>query len=92
MKDARIVQDSAGEHVFVVVECPDRPAISIDITCPHGRRGVGIRVDGMGIFNALLDVEHLPPISSSTLDRYCGMCGEKLQLHSSRGHECKEQL
>ncbi len=92
IKEAHVTQESADDHVFIVVECPDRPTISIDITNPHGRRGMGVRVNGMGIFSALVDLKELGPTKCERLFRFCGMCGEKLKLHSSRSHECPEEL
>lgn len=85
-----VIQRSPDEHVFIVIECPERPTVSIDIMNHHGRRGLGIRVDGMSISDTLLDLKELPPKGES-LFRYCGMCGEKIQLLSSGGHECEEQ-
>ena len=89
LKDIRISQDTPDDHVFIVIECPGRPTLSIDITNQHCRRGVGIRVDGMGIFHALVDLKELKP-KGEAMFRYCEMCGEKLQLASSRGHQCKD--
>lgn len=88
MKTAHIVQDDADEHVFVMIECSGRPPISLDIMNRHGRRGLGVRVDGMGIFDVLLDIRELSP-QGHAMHRFCGMCGEKIQLHSSRSHQCK---
>jgi len=88
IKESHVVQDTPDDHVFIVIECPGRPAISIDITSPHGRRCLSVRVDGMGIFSALVDLKELRP-KGEAMFRYCGMCGEKLHLHSSRGHKCK---
>jgi hypothetical protein len=82
-----ITQNSPDDHAFIVIECPGRPAISIDVMNHAGRRGVGIRVDGMGIFHALVDLKELKP-KGEALFRFCGMCGEKIQLHSSRTHKC----
>lgn len=90
IKRAHIIQDSPDDHVFIVIECPGRPMISIDVKNLAGRRGVGIRVEGMGIFSALVDLKELAP-RGEALFRYCGMCGEKLQLHSSRSHQCADQ-
>jgi hypothetical protein len=90
MKTASIVQDDPDEHVFVIVECPGRPAISIDIMNLHGRRFFGVRVNGISIFNGLLDLEELKPKGESTF-RYCGMCGEKIELTSSWSHNCKSE-
>lgn len=87
MKKTHIQQENTDEHVFIVIECPGRPAISIDLTNQHGRRRVGIRIDGMGIFSALCDLKELKP-KGEALFRYCGMCGEKIRLNSSRGHQC----
>lgn len=85
-----IQQASPDQHVFIVIRCPGRPAISLDLMNPHGRRGLSVRVDGMGIFSALVDLKELKPVSGDAIFRYCGMCGEKLNLFSSRGHTCKE--
>lgn len=85
--DTHVQQGSPDNHVFIVIECPDRPVISVDITNEHGRRGIGIRIDGMGLFYALVDLKELDP-KGEAMFRFCGMCGEKLQLHSSRGHQC----
>lgn len=90
MQDAHIKQADADEHVFVVIECPGRPTVSIDLMNHHGRRCIGIRVDGMGLFDALVDLKELKP-KGEVLFRYCGMCGEKIQLHSSSGHHCKPE-
>lgn len=89
IKSTKIQQDTPDDHVFIVVECSNRPTISIDITNEHHRRSVGIRVDGMGIFGALVDLKELPPKGEANF-RYCGMCGEKFQMHSSRAHRCKD--
>jgi hypothetical protein len=87
MKTAEITQESVDEHVFVIINCPDRPTVSIDITDHHGRRGLSVRIDGMGVGEFLVDLKELPAIAGK-LFRYCGMCGEKLNLHSSRAHQC----
>ncbi len=89
MKAAHLTQDDANDHVFVVIACPDRPTLSIDVTNQHGRRGVSVRVDGMGIFHALVDLKELPPAGGDVLFRYCCFCGDKLQLSSSRPHVCE---
>ena len=90
MTDAHIKQNTSDEHVFIVVECEGRPTISIDIINYHGRRCLGIRVDGNGILDILLDVKDLEPRGESMF-RFCGMCGEKIQMHSSRSHRCKDR-
>lgn len=89
MTDARILQDGPDEHVFIVIECPERPKLSLDLMNCHGRRCLEVRVDGMGIFGGLVDLKELSPKGESMF-RYCGMCGEKLELLSSRSHQCKE--
>ena len=89
IKSTKIQQDTPDDHVFIVVECSNRPTISIDITNEHHRRSVGIGVDGMGIFGALVDLKELPPKGEANF-RYCGMCGEKFQMLSSRAHRCKD--
>jgi hypothetical protein len=58
----RVRAEVQDDHVFIVIECPNRPTISIDVTNCHSRRGVAIRVDGMGIFNALVDLKELPKL------------------------------
>ncbi len=88
MKTAHIQQENPDDHVFIVIDCKGRPPISIDMTNPHGRRGLSVRVDGMGIFRMLVDLKELPA-KGEALFRYCGICGEKIELHSSRPHECK---
>lgn len=90
MKQSYIQQDSPDDHVFILIECPGRPAISIDVTNNHCRRGLAVRVNGMGIFNMLVDLKELQG-KGELIFRYCSMCGEKLQLHSSRDHECKSE-
>ncbi len=87
--DAHIKQNGPDDHVFIVIECPDRPTISVDLMNHHGRRVACIRVDGMGVFSGMVDLKELLP-KGDVLFRYCGMCGEKIQLHSSRPHQCKE--
>jgi hypothetical protein len=92
MKEAHIVQDDSNEHVFIVIECPERPAISIDVTNIHGRRGIGVRIDGTGIFGCLADLKELPAKGAEVLFRYCQFCGEKLKLSSSRPHHCEKDF
>ena len=89
IKDAKVQQDTPDDHVFIEIACPDRPAISVDITSPHGRRVISIRVNGMGIFGALLDLKELNPKGGGETFRYCPICGGKLILHSSRAHQCE---
>lgn len=91
MKRTLIVQDSPDEHVFIEIECAGLPTVSIDLMNYHCRRGVGIRVDGMGILNALVDVKEIGPNKGGSSFRYCGMCGEKLERSSSLTHECPEE-
>lgn len=90
MQEAHLHQSSPDEHVFIVVECPGRPTISIDITNQHGRRSLGVRLDGMGVADMLVDLKELPT-KGETMFRYCQMCGNKLQLLSSRPHKCEER-
>ncbi len=89
MKTQSIIQTSPDEHVFIHIECPGRPPISLDLMNHHGRRGLGIRVDGMGMANLLVDVKDLPP-KGEAIFRYCCMCGEKIRMHLSRDHQCAE--
>lgn len=77
------------DHLFIMIERPDRPTISLDFMNSHGRNTLGIRVAGMCIASILCDIKELPP-KITQITRYCPMCGEKIQLCSSRSHNCKE--
>ena len=90
LRIAHIEQKTPDDHVFIMVECAGRPTISIDIRNPSGRREASIRVDEMGIFNALVDLKELKP-KSKHIERYCGMCGEKFVMFSSTPHQCKRE-
>ena len=82
-------QKTPDDHVFVTIECPDRPTISIDVMNQHGRRYLSVRVDGMTISSTLLDVEELPPLSANDLRRWCTFCGkERNWMSASDNHEC----
>ncbi len=87
IKESHIAQDTPDDHVFIVIECPSRPAISIDMMNHHGRRCVCIRVDGMSFSSLLVDLKELRP-KGEKMFRYCGMCGVKIDLNSSRNHAC----
>jgi hypothetical protein len=91
MLNKTVIKSDADDHIWITIECPDRPVISIDIMNLHGRRSLDVRVDGMGMFGCLLDVKELPPSSGDLLHRYCSMCGEKLNLYSSRPHVCPNE-
>ena len=59
IQSVKIDQASADQHLFVLIKCSGRPTISIDISGPHGRRGMSVRIDGTPIFYVLLDVKEL---------------------------------
>jgi len=74
----RILQLGPDEHVFIMIECEDRPTISLDLANLHGRRCLSIRVNGMTIGSSLLDVEELPTLTTR-LKRWCPFCGEEIE-------------
>ena len=59
MKQAKIVQDTVDEHIFIKIECKGRPTISLDISNDYAVRCLSVRADGNGILNARLDVKAL---------------------------------
>lgn len=86
-----VVNAEPDDHVFIVIYRKDRPAVSIDLFAGHGRGGMSVRLDGMGVFNALLDMQPLPHLKQKVPyvpHRYCAICGEQLKLYSSSGHHC----
>jgi len=85
----KINQINSDEHIFIWIKCQDRPDISIDIQNIAGRRTMGTRINGMGIVGQLLDLIELEPISKE-IHRFCPICGEEINLVSSKLHECKE--
>lgn len=89
VKSVKIEAD-VDDHVFIMVECPSRPTISIDIGNWHGRRSLGVRVNGEGMFSGVVDARWLEPDGKGDPIRYCPECGEKIKLFSSQGHICPE--
>lgn len=77
------------EHVSFLLKCEGRPLVNLDISNTHGRRTLGVRVDGMSILSVLLDVESVPP-AGREIQRFCPYCGVELDLTASIDrHECK---
>lgn len=76
------------DHVFIIIEREGRPTISLDLMNNHGRASLGIRSDGNGIANVLCDVGSLKP-KSGAMNRFCPMCGIKIDHSQSFDHECK---
>ena len=87
----RLHQGKSDNPIHILIECPDRPSINIDIENTHARRVFSMRIDGMSIFGGLLDVKQLPGKSSNPQARFCSMCGEEFCLFSSKSHYCKEE-
>lgn len=88
------VHETVGvdDHVFIWIECEGRPAISIDLMNSRGRRCLSVRADGHGLFSAVVDVQWLDNAGSERPRRFCAECGAKIDLFSSRGHECPDPL
>lgn len=77
------------DYVFVVIETPEKPTVTLDIHNAHGRRTLSVRINGMSIGGLLLDVEELPGVSHR-IERFCPYCGEELNIVSARPHKCEE--
>jgi len=88
-KILRFKQGNANNPVHILLDCDDRPSVNFDIINMHGRRSLDIRLNGMSIFSMLLDVDALGYAGDSNPRRFCPICGEKINLLSSRGHSCK---
>lgn len=86
------IQVGVDDHVFIMIERPDRPTISLDFMNAHGRGVLSVRSDGCGIGSLVCDVKWIDPKSNLPLARYCPMCGEKLNLCSSFSHSCKDEF
>ena len=88
---------AADDHIFIVLECEGRPTISIDITGERGGgRYIGVRMDGMCLISAALDIAPLvlPPREQKPFQymRFCPICGGKIDSFSSAGHACPNPL
>ena len=79
----------SDDHVFLVIRRKDHNTISLDLTNEHGRVNLSVRSEGNGIASILCDMAPVKP-KSNYIARYCSFCGEKLEVFSSRGHNCKE--
>ena len=80
------IESKVDDHVFIMIEREERPTVSIDV---YRDGQIGVRVNGYGIFNAFLDVERVHGnVMFKEEHRYCPMCGQELQLFSSRAHQC----
>ena len=84
------IEVGIDDHLFIIIRRPDRPTISLDFFNDHGRAGLGVRTEGHGIANIMCDVEWMKPKSGNVMERFCPMCGEKINHASSMGHHCKE--
>lgn len=84
------IEAAQDEHVFILIETPGRPSISIDIEDAHGRRSMSVRLNGMGFAGLLVDAVELAPMEENAWLRFCPYCGEKLNDFSSRPHQCAE--
>ena len=89
-KILRFKQGISNNPVHILLDCDDRPSVNFDIINMHGKRSLDIRIDGLGVFSMLLDVGEIGPAGDSIPRRFCPICGEKINLLSSRGHSCKE--
>lgn len=85
------IEAGIDDHVFIVIERPDRPTCSLDLTNTHGRAYLSVRSNGMGIGGHLIDVSLIEPKSEAMM-RFCPYCGEKLNLISSGIHTCETDV
>jgi hypothetical protein len=85
------IEAATDEHVFILVETPGRPAISLDISNTHGRRALSVRNEGMSVASFLLDVDaNLPPLGKR-IERFCPYCGSPRNIVASVDrHECDD--
>jgi hypothetical protein len=86
-------QITAGvdDHIFIMVERPQKPTISLDISNSHGVSTLSVRSAGNGIASIRCDVGALKPTGGLGLTRFCPMCGEELNHFSSLSHGCKSE-
>jgi hypothetical protein len=86
-----VVVPDVNTHVFIHVRNPEeRPDISLDLTNLAGRQVMMVRVNGMVVASLLLDVKELPAKGGEVLTRYCPVCGEEINIGSSKMHQCDE--
>lgn len=86
------IKATQDEHVFITAEFEDRPTVSLDLCVAHGRRYLGVRVNGMTVSSLLLDVEELPTMPDQiAFIRFCPYCGEEINIISSKSHHCKNE-
>ena len=83
----RVDLQSPDDYVFLLIQAPDRPSVTVDIRNVHSRRTLSVRINGMQIGSMLLDMKELPPVGDM-IERFCPYCGKELNLVSSRTHIC----
>lgn len=75
------------DYAHISIRREGRPNIDIDIQ----QLGLTVRSDGYYVASMLTDVKVLPHAGDTQLlDRFCGWCGEQLDLISSAPHTCKD--
>jgi hypothetical protein len=84
-----VIKQDVDEQIVVILECEGRPTVGMNVGNWHGRRGLQISVDGMGMFSTLLDLKELGPLGDR-IAKFCPYCGEELVLVSSKTHFCSD--
>ena len=80
---AEEIKAKYDDHIWITItNLENQPTISLDIENSHGRRVLGVRVNGTVVASILLD--EFPSMTlPANLKRYCPYCGEEIN------HECK---
>lgn len=86
-----VKQADSDEYVMIVITCPNRPTVTLDLMDAHGRRTLSWRIDGMGHGGILVDTKELGP-DGDRMPLFCTYCGEKINLVSSKSHKCRNEF